>query len=97
MEVSTGAQIFWMIALGLTIGFVSHYVYGKEGVALVPSIIVGLAGSLVTGISALIFNFSMALAYSIIGSLGFLFVVNTFRQKDRTVFIDTDHTKKEEP
>lgn len=92
MDASIGAHIFWMVTLGLIIGFVGHFIYGKRGVALVPSILVALAGALVTGVSALVFEFSMALGYSLIGALGFLFVVNVFRQKDRTVFVDTDRS-----
>lgn len=96
MEESVGAQIFWMITLGLTLGFIGHYVFGKRGVPLLPSMIVGLTGALVTGIAALLFGFTMAISYSLIGTLGFLFVVNAFREKDRHAFIDTDRSENDD-
>lgn len=95
MDGSAGAQIFWMITLGLVIGFVGYYVFAKRGVELIPSILVAVSGSLVTGIASLILNLSMGLAYSVIGAMGFLFVVNVFRQKERQVFVDTDRTSAE--
>ncbi len=96
MEGSVGAQLFWMVALGLSVGYASYYIYGKEGIDFVPSILVGLAGSLVVGITALILKVSMALSGSLIGSLAFIFVVNVFRQKTRPVFADTSNMEEDQ-
>lgn len=96
MDGSTGAQIFWMVTLGLVVGALGHYIFGKRGVALIPSIIVAVSGSLVTGLASLILEYSMGLAYSVIGAMGFLFVVNTFRQEEREIFVSTESDTVEE-
>lgn len=81
--VSLGAHIFWMITIGLILGYVSYFVHRESDLAvnLIPSILIGLAGALIAGTTAFIFELILPEAYAIIGAIGFLFVVNAFRQK----------------
>lgn len=84
MEEPVGTQIFWMITIGLVLGYVSYFIHRESALAvnLVPSILIGLAGALVAGMAAFLFDLNLPEAYSVIGAIGFLFLVNAFRQKD---------------
>lgn len=84
MGASIGAEIFWMIAIGLALGYVSYYVHKRRDLAvkLLPSLVIGLFGSLVAGVVAHLFNLRLPVAYAFMGSIGFLFMVNAFRQKE---------------
>lgn len=83
MEPSLGAQIFWMITIGLVLGFLSYYAHKRRDLAvkLVPSIFIGVFGSLVGGVLAYVFGLLLPVAYAFMGAVGFLFLVNSFRQK----------------
>ncbi|HEX6983079.1 MAG TPA: hypothetical protein VF181_09985 [Balneolaceae bacterium] len=78
-----GAQIFWMITIGLILGYVSYFLHYESDLAvdLVPSILIGMLGALIGGVTAFFFNFYLPTAYAFIGSIGFLFIINAFRQK----------------
>lgn len=81
---SVGAQLFWIITIGLILGYVSYFLHYESDLAvnLVPSVLIGMLGALIGGGAAFLFRFDLPTAYAIVGSIGFLFIVNAFRQKD---------------
>lgn len=92
MNAATGALIFWFIAIGLTTGFISFYMFGERGVNLIPSLVVGTVGSAIVGLLGLLLNIGGVLAFAVIGAVGFLFITNSFRQKEKPVFIEAEET-----
>jgi uncharacterized membrane protein YeaQ/YmgE (transglycosylase-associated protein family) len=80
---SVGAQIFWIITIGLILGYISYFLHYESDLAvnLVPSILIGMTGALVGGGIAFLFGFYLPSAFAILGSIGFLFIINAFRQK----------------
>lgn len=88
MEAQFGVELFWMIALGLLIGFAAYLIYGERGMGIWSSTITGTAGSVIVGIIASFFEFSTPLVYSFLGSVSIIFITNAFRQEDKPVFTD---------
>ena len=78
MTPSVGVQLFWMIALGSTIGFIGHYIYREQGVALGSSIIVATAGAVVMGLVAHYLSYDLPGMYAFLGAITFLFIANVF-------------------
>lgn len=89
MSATLGAQLFWFFAIGLTAGYTGYFVYKERDVGLLPSMALSTLGSLVTGNVALLLGLPGSAAYAVIGAVGFLFVANSFRQKEEPIFIDT--------
>lgn len=75
---SLGAQLFWMIAIGLTIGYAGHFIFLKYSIDLVLSITLGALGSIVMGLIAYYFAFELPLMYAVLGAVMFLFIANSF-------------------
>ena len=75
---SVGVQVFWMIALGSSIGFIGHYVYRKRGVSLGWSVIAATAGAVIMGLVAYYASFDLPGMYAFLGSVTFLFMTNAF-------------------
>lgn len=90
MEAQLGVELFWMIALGLLIGFVAYFIYGDRGMDLWPSTLTGTAGAVITGIIAAFFEFSLPLVYAFLGSVSIIFIANAFRQEDKPVFTEIE-------
>lgn len=82
MTPTVGTQVFWMIAIGLVIGFVGFYVFRRRGIKLMPSIVVGTAGAVIVGLIAVFLDLDVPMVYPILGAIGFLFVTNAFHKKD---------------
>ncbi len=89
MEAPFGVELFWMIALGLFIGFIAYFIYGDQGMGLRSSTFTGVAGAVVTGIIAALLEFSLPLVYAFLGSVSIIFIANAFRQEDKAVFTET--------
>lgn len=85
-----GTQLFWMITIGLVIGFAGYYLFGKRGVKLIPSILMSVLGAVVAGMAGYIFNFEATLAFAVIGAMAFLFITNAFLQKDKEAKVKRD-------
>lgn len=79
MEVLNGVTIYWLVTIGLMIGYVTELIMGKRGMNLVGNLIGGVAGSVIVGVSAIMLNLFGALLYAAIGSFAFLFLVNIFK------------------
>jgi len=81
MMPSIGVQLFWMIAVGLTIGFAGHYIYPDRGLGMGGSIFAATLGAIVMGLAAYYLSYDLPGMYSFLGSLSFLFITNVFMQE----------------
>ncbi len=79
---SFGAQLFWMIALGLLLGYVSHYFYLKYSVPIWLSLGLSTAGAVLVGVLAHILAFDLPLMYALLGAVLFLFIGNLFLSQE---------------
>lgn len=78
MEELNGATIYWLISIGLLIGFIMDLVMIKRGIGMIGNVIGGVIGSLVIGLSVIAIGLFAPLVYAAIGSIAFLFLVNVF-------------------
>ncbi len=78
MEELNGVTIYWLISIGLIIGYIMELIMGKRGMSLTGNLIGGVIGSLIIGISAILLNLFAALIYAAIGTIAFLFLCNIF-------------------
>ncbi|MDR8392970.1 hypothetical protein NC796_17575 [Aliifodinibius sp. S!AR15-10] len=78
MEQVSGEIVFWLLALGALTGWLSQLVMGKDGFGLVPNLIGGAFGSLVTGLLALSLNLPGTLLFGFLGCMSILFLANVF-------------------
>lgn len=79
---SLGVQLFWMIAIGLTVGFASYFIFMKYSIRLGVSITLGTLGAVLMGVIAYYFAFGLPLMYSILGAVTFLFIANVFLSQE---------------
>lgn len=75
---SFGVQLFWMIAIGITIGYASYYLFLNYSIRLSLSLAFGTFGAVLTGMIALFFEFVLPLMYAVLGAVTFLFIANAF-------------------
>lgn len=78
MMPSIGVQLFWMFTIGITIGFISYYLFLNYSIRLSLSLAFGTLGAVLGGIIALFFEFVLPLMYSVLGAVTFLFIANAF-------------------
>lgn len=78
MEEINGVTIYWLISIGLLVGYVMELIIGKRGMKLTGNLIGGVIGSVVIGIMAIFLNLFGALVYATIGAVAFLFLCNVF-------------------
>lgn len=78
METLSATTIFWLIVMGATIGWVHGYLIGHEGITLISNIIWGIAGSVASGVVALIIGVSGVFLFGLMYTLAALFIANVF-------------------
>lgn len=78
MEELNSVTIYWLISIGLFIGFVMDLIMIKRGIGMAGNIIGGVAGSLLVGIAVIAIGLVGPLVYAALGSIAFLFLVNVF-------------------
>lgn len=78
MEELNGVTIYWLISIGLMIGYILELILGKRGMNLAGNLIGGVIGSVAIGVSAIMLNLFGPLIYAALGSVAFLFLVNVF-------------------
>lgn len=78
MEELNGATIYWLISIGLLIGYIMDLVMIKRGIGMIGNVIGGMIGSLIIGLSVIAIGLFAPLVYAAIGSIAFLFLVNVF-------------------
>lgn len=78
MEELNSVTIYWLISIGLLVGYIIDLVMIKRGIGLFWNIFWGAAGSVIFGISLIMFNIIAPLVYAAMGSIAFLFLINVF-------------------
>lgn len=78
MEVLNGVTIYWLISIGLLVGFILDLFLGKRGMNMAGNLFFGMVGSVSIGISAILLQLYGALLFAAIGAVAFLFLVNVF-------------------
>jgi hypothetical protein len=78
MEELNAVTIYWLISIGLFIGFIIDILMIKRGIGMIANVAWGAAGSVIIGVSAILLNLFAPLIYAAIGSVAFLFLINVF-------------------
>lgn len=78
MEELNGVVIYWLISIGLFVGFVTDLAMIKRGIGLIGNVVWGAVGSVVIGVVAIVFDLYAPLLYAAISSIAFLFLFNVF-------------------
>lgn len=78
MEELNGVVIYWLISIGLFVGFLVDIAMIKEGIGMIGNVVWGAIGSVIIGIVVISFGLYAPLLYAAIGSIAFLFLFNVF-------------------
>jgi hypothetical protein len=78
MEELSGVTIYWLISIGLLVGFVIDLVMMKRGISLIGNVVWGAVGSVIIGVIMIVLNVFGPLIYAAVGSIAFLFLINVF-------------------
>ncbi len=82
MEELNGVTIYWLISIGLFVGFVIDIFLGRRGISLIGNLVGGAVGSVIIGVVMITLNVFGPLVYAAIGSIAFLFLLNVFSFED---------------
>lgn len=78
MEELNGVFIYWLISIGLLVGYIIDLVMIKRGIGMWGNIIGGVVGSVIIGIVAITLGLVAPLMFAAVGSVAFLFLINVF-------------------
>ena len=78
MEELSGVTIYWLISIGLLVGFVIDLIMMKRGISLIGNVFWGAVGSVIIGVVMIVLNVFGPLIYAAVGSVAFLFLINVF-------------------
>ena len=78
MEELSGVTIYWLISIGLLVGFVIDLIMMKRGISLIGNVVWGAVGSVIIGVIMIVLNVFGPLIYAAVGSIAFLFLINVF-------------------
>lgn len=78
MEELNLVAIYWLISIGLLVGFITDLAMIKRGIGLIGNVVWGAVGSVVIGVVAIALSLYAPLLYAAIGSIAFLFLFNVF-------------------
>lgn len=78
MEELNAVTIYWLISIGLLVGFVIDIIMIKRGIGMIGNLIGGAFGAIIIGVSAILLNLFAPLIFAAIGSIAFLFLINVF-------------------
>ncbi|HKK45728.1 MAG TPA: hypothetical protein VJ964_09415 [Balneolaceae bacterium] len=79
MEPSLGTKIFWMISIGMVIGYIGFFIY-RKGLNLIPSVLTSIFGAVSGGLVAIFLGFNVPLGFAWLGGIAVLFITNVFLQ-----------------
>lgn len=78
MEELNTVVIYWLISIGLFVGFLVDLAMIKRGIGMVGNVAWGAVGSVIIGVISIWFGLFAPLMYAAIGSIAFLFLFNVF-------------------
>lgn len=78
MEELNAVTIYWLISIGLLVGYITDLAMIKRGIGTIGNIVWGAIGSVIIGVISILLNMFGPLIYAAIGSIAFLFLINVF-------------------
>lgn len=78
MEELNGVTIYWLISIGLLVGFIIDLLMIKKGIGMIGNVVWGAVGSVIIGVSMIMLNVFAPLIYATLGAIAFLFLINVF-------------------
>lgn len=78
MEELNGVTIYWLISIGLFVGFIVDLIMIKRGIGMIGNVIGGAVGSVIIGVSGIMLDMFAPLIFAAIGAIAFLFLINVF-------------------
>lgn len=78
MEELNGVTIYWLISIGLLVGFIIDVIMWKRGIGLIGNVVGGALGAVIIGAVVISLNMYGPLIYAALGAIAFLFLVNVF-------------------
>jgi uncharacterized membrane protein YeaQ/YmgE (transglycosylase-associated protein family) len=78
MEELNGVTIYWLISIGLLVGYITDLVMIKRGIGVMGNLVWGAIGSVLIGVICILLGLFGPLIYAAIGSIAFLFLINVF-------------------
>lgn len=78
MEELNGVTLYWLISIGLLVGFITDLAMIKRGIGMIGNVVWGAIGSVIIGVVAIALNLYAPLLYATIGAIAFLFLFNVF-------------------
>lgn len=78
MEELNGVTIYWLISIGLLVGYIMDLIMIKQGIGMTGNLVGGVLGAVIIGVSLILIGIFAPLVYATIGSIAFLFLVNVF-------------------
>lgn len=94
METLTGTTIYWLISIGLIVGFITGIFIRSEGISLFGNLIWGALGALLMGFIGINLGIGDGLLFAFIATLPLLFLVNVFhRHHQEDIFGDYNPIK----
>lgn len=78
MEELNLVTIYWLISIGLLVGFITDIIMIKRGIGMIGNIVWGAIGSVIIGVVCIVLGLFGPLIYAAIGSVAFLFLINVF-------------------
>lgn len=85
MEELNAVTIYWLISIGLLVGYLTDLAMIKRGIGTIGNVVWGAVGSVIIGVVCIILNLFGPLVYAAIGSIAFLFLINVFSFHTDTV------------
>jgi uncharacterized membrane protein YeaQ/YmgE (transglycosylase-associated protein family) len=78
MEELNLVTIYWLISIGLLVGYLTDLAMIKRGIGTIGNVVWGAIGSVIIGLVCILLNLYGPLVYAAIGSIAFLFLINVF-------------------
>jgi uncharacterized membrane protein YeaQ/YmgE (transglycosylase-associated protein family) len=78
MEELNAVTIYWLISIGLLVGYITDIIMIKRGIGMIGNVVWGAIGSLILGVICIVLGLFGPLVYAAIGSIAFLFLINVF-------------------
>lgn len=78
MEELNTVTIYWLLSIGLLIGYVTDLIMIKRGIGMIWNVIWGAVGSVIIGVACVTLGLFGSLIYAALGSVAFLFLINVF-------------------
>lgn len=82
MEELNGTTIFWLIALGALVGFITKLILGERGLGMLSNVTGSAIGSVLLGGIIIVIGLPAPLMFAFLGCLALLFLMNVFNVQE---------------